>query len=150
MPLTRTLMVTRPVASRQTCAARSKGQPFFPESLPLHTLHDGGQRRRAGGHIGKCEVTRGGAGANVCTRGAETAGRPCNASQSRGFSGTTFLVSCSSPRHRGRTPADQSAFPKLSMFGVGQLSITPHPQKLHPQTAPPNCTSKWVQCVGPV
>ena len=48
---------------------------FFPEYLPLHTLHDGGQRRRAGGHIGKCEETRGGAGANVCTRGAETAGR---------------------------------------------------------------------------
>ena len=47
--------------------------PFCPEPMPLH---DGGQRSRIGGHVGKCEETKGGASANVCTIRIETAGRP--------------------------------------------------------------------------
>ena len=29
-------------------------EPFFPIPLPLHTLRDGGQTCRVGGHIGRC------------------------------------------------------------------------------------------------
>ena len=61
---------------------RTRGRnPSYPELQPARTLHDGGQIRRVGGHIGRYEKKGSAGDGDVCTVGSGTAARqpwwPC-------------------------------------------------------------------------
>ena len=122
------------VCLRHVLRRTREGTLSSPTPLPLGTLRDGGQIRRAGGHFGRCGETRGEEGAveeepkKAGRRFSLLFGNAVRASEAKGPCWDLNIALRESFRRRTRTESPVVWWPSAANLAVvGSVRVPPQP-----------------------